>query len=79
MDLIEREDVYLAITAEWTPKTDTIISNLIRAIKVIPNAERPTGHWIDMGSGQECSECGEIQYGYDNFRYFCANCGAKMQ
>lgn len=36
------------------------------------------GHWIDMGSGQECSECREIQYGYDSFRYFCANCGAKM-
>lgn len=41
--------------------------------------ERPkTGHWIDTGSGQECSECGEIQYGYDTFRFFCANCGAEM-
>ena len=38
----------------------------------------PKGHWIDTGSGQECSECGEIQHGYDNFRYFCAYCGAKM-
>lgn len=37
-----------------------------------------TGHWIDTGSGQKCSECGEIQYGYDNFRHFCANCGTKM-
>lgn len=37
-----------------------------------------TGHWIDTGSGQECSECGEIQYGYDNFRFFCPDCGAKM-
>lgn len=36
------------------------------------------GHWIDTGSGQECSECGEIQYSYDNFRHFCANCGARM-
>lgn len=41
--------------------------------------EQRTGHWIDTGSGQECSECGEIQYGYDNFRNYCANCGAKMQ
>ena len=40
--------------------------------------EPKTGHWIDTGSGQECSECGEIQHGYDNFRYFCAYCGAKM-
>lgn len=38
-----------------------------------------TGHWIDTGSGQECSECGEIQYGYDNFRFYCANCGAKIE
>ena len=37
-----------------------------------------TGHWIDTGSGQECSECGEIQYGYDNQRYFCAFCGTRM-
>lgn len=37
------------------------------------------GEWIDTGSGQECSVCHEIQYGYDNFRYFCANCGAKMK
>lgn len=41
--------------------------------------EPKTGNWIDTGSGQECSECGEIQYGYDNFRYFCANCGAEMK
>lgn len=37
------------------------------------------GHWIDTGSGQECSECKEIQYGYDNFRYFCPNYGADMR
>ena len=37
------------------------------------------GYWIDTGSGQECSVCHEIQYGYDNFRYYCSNCGAKME
>ena len=37
------------------------------------------GKWIDTGSGQKCSVCGEIQYGYDNFRHFCANCGARME
>lgn len=36
------------------------------------------GEWRDTGSGQECSVCGEIQYGYDSGRYYCANCGAKM-
>jgi len=41
--------------------------------------ERPQGEWIDTGSGQECNVCHEIQYGYDNFRHFCANCGAKMK
>ena len=35
-------------------------------------------YWRDTGSGQECSACKEIQYGYDTGRYFCANCGAKM-
>lgn len=41
--------------------------------------EHKIGHWIDIGSGQECSICGEIQYGYDNFRKFCPNCGADMR
>lgn len=38
-----------------------------------------TGKWIDTGSGQECNQCHEIQYGYDSCRYFCANCGADMR
>ncbi len=37
------------------------------------------GEWIDTGSGQECSCCHEIQYGYDNHRNYCANCGAEMR
>ena len=44
-----------------------------------PEPERKKGKWIDIGSGQECSVCHEIQYGYDNFRYFCAFCGADME
>lgn len=40
--------------------------------------EERTGHWIDTGSGQECSECHEIQYGYDSNRKYCANCGFRM-
>ena len=42
-------------------------------------AGRKTGKWIDTGSGQECSCCMEIQYGYDNGRRYCPNCGAKME
>ena len=41
--------------------------------------QRPQGEWIDTGSGQECSICKEIQYGYDSFRHFCPNCGADMR
>ena len=36
------------------------------------------GYWKDTGSGQECSVCGEIQYGYDSGRHYCQNCGAKV-
>ena len=35
-------------------------------------------YWRDTGSGQECSACKEIQYGYDTGRHYCPNCGAKM-
>ena len=45
---------------------------------VSDTAEVKDGKWIDTGSGQECSVCGEIQYGYDNRRNYCANCGARM-
>lgn len=42
-------------------------------------SERKRGKWVNTGSGQECSVCHEIQYGYDNHRYFCPNCGADMR
>ena len=37
------------------------------------------GRWTDTGSGQECSLCTEIQYGYDSARNYCPNCGADMR
>lgn len=51
-----------------------------RAVRMLTpvTPKHRTGHWIDTGSGQMCSECGEIQCGYDNFRRFCASCGARM-
>ena len=60
---------------EWI-KAD--IGALIEALPPVTPTEK-MGYWRDTGSGQECSKCGEIQYGYDNFRKYCANCGAKMQ
>ena len=38
-----------------------------------------TGHWISHGSYFTCSVCGEEQYGVDTGRYYCQNCGAKME
>ena len=54
-------------------------SPLYKDIKQLPSVtpQSKMGHWIDTGSGQECSECGEIQHGYDNFRFYCAKCGSK--
>ena len=60
------------------PRAIYISEALEMAIEALEQGPK-TGYWIDTGSGQRCSECGEIQYGYDNFRYFCANCGAKME
>lgn len=70
------------------PFTDTdelllMVNKLLcKKIREIPTAdvvERKKGEWLDMGSGQVCSECHEIQYGYDNYRRYCANCGARME
>ena len=55
MDLIEREDVYLAIIEAWTPKTDTIISKIIRAVKAIPNTDIPAYHNLTGVDYQERS------------------------
>lgn len=59
---------------------DLSMGQVVKGIHALPPVNpQKIGHWIDMGSGQGCSECREIQYGYDSFRYFCANCGAKME
>jgi len=56
------------------------ITNCIAMVVNEPSVtQKPkTGQWIDTGSGQECSECHEIQYGYDNYRFYCGYCGARM-
>ena len=80
---ISREEVLLMIDTlkdNYGSFNYGSLIDLSREVRKMPpvNPQRPTGHWINTGSGQECSECGEIQHGYDNFRYFCANCGARM-
>ena len=67
------------------PKTahyDTLMFYEIEDVleNVEPADVAPVVHayWRDTGSGQECSACKEIQYGYDTGRHYCANCGAKM-
>ena len=57
------------------------LPTLFKLIDKAPTVEpeRSKGEWIDTGSGQECNVCHEIQYGYDNFRHFCTNCGADMR
>ena len=56
-------------------------AELYDILEQIPTAdvtEINVGKWINTGSGEECSKCHEIQYGYDSFRRYCPNCGAKM-
>lgn len=58
-----------------------VYDDTLEIINSVPTAdvrENVHGEWIDTGSGQECSVCKEVQYGYDNFRNFCPNCGAVM-
>lgn len=81
-DLINRQDA-INLLKKWSDgyeyiETDTELA--IKEFQRLPSAtpERKLGHWIDTGSGQECSVCHEIQYGYDNYRYYCSHCGAKM-
>ncbi len=68
----------LRFIRDYECKTDDEVKTVNEAIKRL-SAKRKTGWWIDTGSGQECSECHEIQYGYDSGRFYCQNCGAKME
>lgn len=54
------------------------ISTVLKLIPTADAVEVKHGRWIDTGSGQECSICKEIQYGYDSARNYCSNCGARM-
>ena len=81
---VVKSDV-LSVTRILQSKMDNsgarALENVIGAVEDMVEADAVPvvhGHWIDTGSGQECSVCGEIQYGYDSGRFFCQKCGAKM-
>lgn len=81
-DLINRRAA-INLLKKWSDGYDYIETETESAIKDFQNlppaqSERKKGIWIDTGSGEECSICREIQYGYDNFRHFCPHCGAIM-
>lgn len=83
-DLISKEAAIQAVE-DWVKSEEFMWTNanyyMIKRIRDLPSAEpeRQTGKWINTGSGQECDQCREIQYGYDTGRNYCANCGAKME
>ena len=54
---------------------DYITTEVENEIEVVPVRH---GHWIWHGSYHTCSVCGEEQYGVDTGRFYCQNCGAKM-
>ena len=54
----------------------------IKLIKHTPTVEAEPvkrGQWINHGSFVTCSVCNEEQYGIDTGRFYCQNCGAKME
>lgn len=74
-----RDEIHDMPTADVVPREfhERCVESEIK--KRANMVERKQGRWIDTGSGQECSICKEIQYGYDSARNYCANCGADMR
>ena len=78
-EAISRQEVLdIGYANAWRTPEELRIYDLVEKLQSVKPAQK-VGKWIDTGSGQKCSVCGEIQYGYDNFRHFCANCGARME
>lgn len=75
---------FLWLTYELIEENNKLIKEkykniLKRAYTKLKNRKKVThAKWINHGSFVECSNCHEEQYGVDNFRFYCAHCGAKM-
>lgn len=82
-DLISRQDAIEALCKSccgaFFAKAIQGCCDDVKTLQSLPSAQPKKGEWIDTGSGQECSVCREVQYGYDNYRNFCPNCGADMR
>lgn len=82
LNAVEKLDIIPSVDGMGNPTNaeDFRVQFLGTVLKVEPADVVPVVHayWRDTGSGQECSACKEIQYGYDTGRHYCANCGAKM-
>lgn len=82
LNAVEKLDIIPSVDGMGIP-TDTEdfrVQFIGTVLKVEPADVAPVVHayWRDTGSGQECSACKEIQYGYDTGRHYCPNCGVKM-
>ena len=78
-DLLDRWDIVDTRKEELSRAVTADIITLIIACQPTIEPERKKGKWVDTGSGEQCSVCGEIQYGYDNYRFYCGFCGADMR
>ena len=78
MDLIDRKQ--LIEKCAWTLFDCSEVVDVDDILKFPTIEAEPVkhGHWIWTGSCQVCSICDEEQYGVDTGRYYCPNCGAKM-
>ena len=85
-DLIDRQAAIEAFEKELSAKhnrRELAISfvGIKSILEKLPSAqpEIVRGQWINHGSFVTCSVCNEEQYGIDTGRFYCPNCGAKME
>ena len=87
MKLIDAEQMekHIMESKVFTQYFKELVQALIWGEDAVDAVPVVRGEWIQLSTsdneyvGQECSVCHEIQYGFDNFRIYCAFCGAKMQ
>lgn len=82
MRLIDADEAYKVLTDYYHTRTPIQQLALKEALARVPTIDvEPIRHgkWISHGSYFTCSVCGEEQFGIDTGRYYCQNCGAKME
>jgi len=76
IDANELKKFFKARMALW-PGVDDVLDKISDAPTIEIDLVRH-GKWINHGSFVTCSVCNEEQYGIDTGRFYCQNCGAKM-